>query len=218
MTWLITFLLGILGSASVIFFTHKSIKNIVAKRSQSEDSLSLNTQNIINKLLSEINHIDKLASVKQKLSLEQTITALNNSIITEQNELIRIEQLLSTRQHEVEDREIKIQSVKTANEEEIEALKNLSENLENLTNESAELEESLEGSLNDLNRLGSEIEMTREQRAKLDDYSSTLEQARKNLQELAYEAQESERRLKLLSQQFNSLEQEYSKLIEQQFA
>jgi len=84
--------------------------------------------------------------------------------------------------------------------------------------ESLSLEQKLAESLRTLDVMTSEIQMTTDQQAVFAELSNALTQASAQLRDVIIDYQNANDRLRNLSSRFTDLENEYSKLVDQQLA
>jgi len=148
----------------------------------------------------------------------ESLGRLQSAISAARSELKTVEADLDTTQTEVEEREIKIQSLKGSKEEEAKLLLQIGQEFQLLNQEAENLQTNLSDSLENIKKLEGELTLTQEQSDQLAEFQKLVTNTVSRLKELAVEGQEVERRLKVLSQQYRSLEEEYTKLVEQQFA
>jgi chromosome segregation ATPase len=148
----------------------------------------------------------------------ESLAKLESAVEASRSELKAIEADLEVLQSEVEGREIKIQSLKGSKEEEAKLLQQIGQEFQLLNSEAEDLRSNLTNSLEDIKKLESELTLTQAQIEQLVEFQNIVTNTVSRLKELSVEGQEVERRLKVLSQQYRSLEEEYTKLVEQQFA
>lgn len=132
------------------------------------------------------------------------------------SELKNIENNLETSQKTVEGKETHQQELKTAKEDEGLKLEELLLNYSTISSESLALEQRLAGSMKNLDKLLSEVQLSQEQRAVLEELSSAMTSAGSRLRDLLTEYKTVYDRLELLKQQHKDLEDEYTRLVEKQ--
>jgi chromosome segregation ATPase len=138
------------------------------------------------------------------------------SLEGERSRLKEIEQKLDGAQKLVETKEAQQQEIKSAKEEDLVKLQELLVNYEDISRESMELEQKLASSLKNLDSILTEVEMTQSQREMFLGLQSTVEEAGARLRDLLMEYQTVNERLNMLRQQHSDLEEEYTRLVEQQ--
>ena len=138
------------------------------------------------------------------------------SLDGERSRLKEIEQKLDGAQKLVETKEAQQQEIKSAKEEDLIKLQELLVNYEDISRESMELEQKLASSLKNLDSILTEVEMTQSQREMFLGLQSTVEEAGARLRDLLMEYQTVNERLNMLRQQHSDLEEEYTRLVEQQ--
>lgn len=138
------------------------------------------------------------------------------SLDGERSRLKEIEQKLDGAQKLVETKEAQQQEIKSAKEEDLVKLQELLVNYEDISRESMELEQKLASSLKNLDSILTEVEMTQSQREMFLALQSTVEEAGARLRDLLMEYQTVNERLNMLRQQHTDLEEEYTRLVEQQ--
>ena len=79
-----------------------------------------------------------------------------------------------------------------------------------------QLEQQLANSMKNLDQLMNDVQLSETQRALLDDLSSALSGAGERMRDLLTEYNTVHERLELLQQQHRDLEDEYTRLVEQQ--
>ncbi|MBN8550582.1 MAG: hypothetical protein J0M12_14800 [Deltaproteobacteria bacterium] len=134
----------------------------------------------------------------------------------EKGALKEIESKLGTAQKLVEEKEGKQQDIKSAKMEDELKLQELLSNYENLSTEAIALEQRLAASLKNLDSMMDEIELTQDQKGVLQEMSNALTNAGARLRDLLTEYEQVHQRLEALRQQHVDLEDEYTKLVEQQ--
>ena len=147
--------------------------------------------------------------------LKQTESA-EADIQKEKENLKGIESRLDQAQKNVETRESTQQQLKTAHEDEENKLHELLAKFETISAESVSLEQKLATSMKNLDQLMEEVELTPDQRGAMQDLSNALTGAGSRLRELLMEYTTVKERLQSLRQQHSDLEEEYTRLVEQQ--
>jgi chromosome segregation ATPase len=144
------------------------------------------------------------------------LTKVAADLENEKATLVTVEKKLASAQKEVEAKEFQQQEVKAAKEEDENKLAELLSNFKDLSSESIELEQKLAQSMKNLDKILSEINVTEDQRAVLNNLNDSLTSAGSLLRELITESEMVNERLKVLKEQHSDLEEEYTRLVEQQ--
>lgn len=156
------------------------------------------------------------ASRAQLSSVEQLLSKVQSDLESERANLKVIEEKLAVAQKNVEAKEFQQQELKAAKEDDESKLTEVMEAYADLSRESIELENRVAQSMKNLDKLMSEVNVNDEQKAALENLSETLTSAGSLLRELITEYQTLNERLKLLKSQHSDLEEEYTRLVEQQ--
>jgi chromosome segregation ATPase len=164
-------------------------------------------------LLSEAND---LASTGEVEYVTEQLSQLESSLLSEKESLKAIEAKLDVAQSNVEQKESQQQEIKSSKEEDEAKLATLLSNFADINNESVSLEQNLASSLRDLDSILGELELSVDQRRVFQDLSDSLGNAGGRLRDLITEYEGVNQRLKALKQQHSDLEDEYTKLVEQQ--
>jgi len=130
--------------------------------------------------------------------------------------LKEIEQKLETAQKDVEAKESIQQEMKSAKEEDEAKLIEISSQFNNVKSDSVSLEQELSQSLKSLDAMMAEVPMTADQRAVFQELSNSITAASSRLRDLITDYQSVNERLENLRAQHQDLEDEYTKLVEQQ--
>jgi chromosome segregation ATPase len=146
------------------------------------------------------------------LKLEETKT----NLAKEKENLKVIESKLVNVQRTVEEKEAHHQTMKTSKDEDDNKLTDLLANYENISNESVELEQKLAESMKNLDSILAAVPMNDIQKAMLQELSDTLTNAGSRMRDLLTEYNLVKERLDTLKLQHNDLEEEYTRLVEQQ--
>lgn len=130
--------------------------------------------------------------------------------------LKEIEQKLETAQKDVETKEGIQQEMKSAKEEDEAKLIEITAKFNNVKSDSISLEQELSSSLKSLDAMMTEVPMTADQRAVFQELSNAITSASSRLRDLITDYQSVNERLDNLKLQHQDLEDEYTKLVEQQ--
>ena len=134
----------------------------------------------------------------------------------EKAKLKEIEGKLDTRQKVVEDKELKQQEIKTVKAEDEAKLSSLLANYADISGEAVSLEHKLAESLKNLDNIKNEVVLTEDQKQAVGRLTDALTGAGSRMRDLLTEYQTVKERLDMLTQQHTDLEEEYTKLVEQQ--
>lgn len=146
------------------------------------------------------------------LKLEETKTNLQK----ERDNLKQVEAKLDNVQKTVEGKEAEHQEMKTTKEENEGKLAELLSQYETISAESIELEQQLAESMKSLDSIMESLPADDNQKAILQELSDTLTNSGSRMRDLLTEYNMVKERLDALSQQHSDLEEEYTRLVEQQ--
>lgn len=163
-----------------------------------------------------IEFADAYASKPQYESLMTQVDEAKSAVEDQKKTLKQVEETLDKAQKMVEEKETSQQELKTMKEEDEKKLNDLLSNYEEYAQEAVNLEQQLARSMKDLELLMSEIELTADQKSALEQLSESLTQAGGRLRDLITEYEAVKERLETLRQQHKDLEEEYTRLVEQQ--
>lgn len=163
-----------------------------------------------------LHYSDAFVSKGQFEAVSRTLEQLTAELEAEKHALKEIESKLNKAQDNVENKEGQQQALKTAREEDEQRLEELMSTFSTISEESRQLERRLADSLKELDRMLEELELTADQRDVLDELSKALTAAGGLLRDLITEHAALYERLDQLRQQHRDLEDEYTKLVEQQ--
>jgi chromosome segregation ATPase len=204
--------------AVVSFGYFKWLKKKVINYAQSEVfTLTKELSSIKLSIESELIDPNSYGSKEQLNFLSSKLLKINQSIENERDRLKKFEEQLDFTLKDVEEHEVKIQNLKTASQQENTYLSEISKEFERLAKEASELESNLSESLSEIDKIEAELDLTPEQQEQFNLLKQSIVEANKRLEELVNEFAEVEKRIKLLNQQFLNLEEEYAKLVEEQF-
>lgn len=158
--------------------------------------------------------------LRSKAQYETLLLKLEESKVSlsaEKENLKQIESKLVTVQKNVEAKEVHHQEMKTSKEEDDAKLSELLAGYESISQESIELEQKLAESMKSLDAIMDSIPTTNEnQKAVIQELSDTLTNAGSRMRDLLTEYNLVKERLDALNQQHIDLEEEYTRLVEQQ--
>jgi hypothetical protein len=159
--------------------------------------------------------------IASKLDLEvidEKYKQLQKEQELERDTLKKIEATLEGAQKEVEQKELEQQEFKISQKDEEQRTENLRIQFEKIQLETAQLEQNLSESLQDLQNIINELEEGSKIRTALEELSRSLEEAMQLLRELYLEYKVVNERVQMITRQQAELEEEYTRLVEQQLA
>ena len=156
------------------------------------------------------------ASPLQSEQVHLQITELREAFATQSQQLKEIEESLGKAQKAAEEKESRQQEYKTLKEEDEVKLTELLTVYETLSEESVALEQELALSLKNLEEMLAGTNLTAQERDILTEFNDSLLSAGGRLRDLMTEYQVVKERLEGLQGQFKDLEDEYTRLVEQQ--
>lgn len=171
---------------------------------------------VTGKLKSLLPYTKSYTSKKLLEQIASKIEEVQVNLATEHQKLGELEKKLEIAQKDVETREAAHQEIKSAKAEDEEKLTKIMEEYEQISSDSIALEQRLASSLKNVDQMMVEVKMTEEQKAVLSGLSEALTNAGGQLRDLITEYKMIQDRLKALTQQAEDLEEEYTRLVEQQ--
>jgi chromosome segregation ATPase len=156
------------------------------------------------------------ASKGQLDFIDQQRVEIGGNLEKQKNLLKEIEQKLEGAQKDVESKESVQQEMKSAKEEDEQRLLEVTAQFNTVKSDSIALEQELSQSLKSLDAMISEVPMTADQRAVFSEISNAVTAASSRLRDLITDYQSVNERLENLRTQHQDLEDEYTKLVEQQ--
>lgn len=197
----------------MLFFLARKMK---ATAGGSQQELVSRVEEADRQIAERLASLENVASRAQLDAVIEQIAELDGALQGEKNALKEIEAKLETCQKEVETKEASQQDIKSSKEEDEAKLAALLASFADISNESMLLEQNLANSMKHVDRLLDELELTEGQRAMLQALSEALLAAGSRLRDLITEYDGVNQRLKALTEQHKDLEEEYTKLVEQQ--
>ena len=163
-----------------------------------------------------LNSKDSFVGPGQFTSIQKKKDDLSADMEKERGALKQIEQKLDGAQKMVEQKETEQQEIKAAKESDTLRLQELLVNYEDISRQSMTLEQKLATSLKNLDSILNELEMTQAQREMFEQLQSVVNESGARMRDLIMEYQTVNERLQMLRQQHSDLEEEYTRLVEQQ--
>lgn len=191
-------------------------RKLLSSTSTGKDALLLQIQETTTAARGLLQFKDSYAAKGQLDYIIGLVSGAQTDLEREKGTLKEIENKLGSAQKLVEGKESKQQDIKSAKMEDEVKLQELLANYENLSTEAIALEQRLAASLKNLDSIMDEIELTQDQKGVLQELSNALTNAGSRLRDLLTEYEQVNQRLEALRQQHVDLEDEYTKLVEQQ--
>ena len=202
--------LGIFGA----FYLLK--KQIASSVGAEKESLLSEIPKVVSEIEKKLADASRFASKPQLDFVVQQTQAAQADLAKEKQNLKSIETRLDEAQKNVEQKEAAQQELKSGREDEELLLQDLFAKFEDISAESISLEQRLAHSMKNLDQLLGEVELTSDQRGIFQDLQNALSTAGARLRDLLMEYTTVRDRLQVLQQQHKDLEEEYTRLVEQQ--
>lgn len=196
-----------------MFFFRKQLSGSLGAE---KDSLTKSVSEVTSELDSLAKYSDAYVSKLQLESVVSRTIASDTELASARTLLKEIEGKLDSAQKNVDEKEAKQQEIKNVKEGEEAKLKELALNFESMSQEAVDLEKQLAASLKELDALMTELELNQVQKEAMQVLSQALLGAGSRLRDLIMEYQTVNERVEGLKQQHLDLEEEYTKLVEQQ--
>jgi chromosome segregation ATPase len=210
--------------ASVITLVGVAIAFVFGKRAgfhaSDEEMMVLRqeSQELENKLVENLSENHRYASKGQIASLQEQAESFLTAVSEQLGRLESLSNRLDQTRADVERREQEQQEVRALKEEDETAIAQALANYTESSSESVNLEQKLAESLRNLDAMSGEIKMSADQQAVFSELSNALTSASAQLRDVIIDYQNAHERLANLKERFSDLEQEYTKLVEQQLA
>lgn len=175
-------------------------------------------QNLETQLIEVLSEHQKFASKGQIQSLASQRQNFIASAQEQKTLLTSMVERLDKARADVQRREAEQQEIRAMKEEDEKVIGQLTSNYAQFSHESVTLEHTLAESLKTLDAMSSEIKMTPDQQAVIQELSNALTSASAQLRDVIVDYQNAHERLESLRLQHRDLENEYTKLVEQQLA
>lgn len=212
----VAIVLGVLGAAASLGLTFFLRGQLTGGVSKALEDGTAGIDSLHSQFRELIKGSDLLGSKKQLQTLETQRDSESAGLESQRQTLKAIESRLAQAQKQIEEKEAYHQDLKTAKADEETKLKTLLERYSSLSSEAIALEQQVAQSMKDLDSLMSTASLSPEQKAVFTSLSENLEAAGNRLRDLITEYETVNGRLKTLSDQLTDLENEYTRLIEQQ--
>jgi chromosome segregation ATPase len=214
--WIVALIGGVLGAVAIVIGS-ASIKKILSRSSGQEiQEIGAKIEEVTGQLTQLGQSSENLASKAQLDTISKMLEDVKSELANENWRLKEIESKLDAAQKTVEGKEAQQQEIKSAREEDEVKVAELLANYEDISGESIALEQQLAQSLKNLDTMMNELILTGDQKALLMELSEALSNSGSRLRDLLTEYEKVHERLEALKMQHTELEEEYTKLVEQQ--
>jgi len=211
-----TIIVGIICAGVLFFWLGYLKKGLKGSVGDEKESLTKQILEVEANIADLMQYVNSYASKGQFDTLVNMLDGVKTDLETEKGALSEIETKLDSAQKDVEGKEGLQQEIKSAKEEDEELLEGLLGNYSEISDESISLEQKLAASLKNLDHMMEEMELTAEQKAVIENLTNTLTSAGGLFRNLITEYSSVKERLDMLKQQHDDLEDEYTRLVEQQ--
>ncbi len=214
---MIAFILALVFSIAILVgaFTYIQ-KSLAASGGSEKKEISQKIHALDQEIKELLKYSSSYASKGQFDTLVDMVNNVRAELEGEKGSLKSIEQKLDQAQKDVETKEYQQQEMKSAKEEDEKKLTDLLGSYEQVSSESVNLEQKLAQSLKNLDSIMAELTLSDNQRSVLEDLSNALTTAGSLLRELITENNSVNERITMLKEQHDDLEDEYTRLVEQQ--
>lgn len=211
---------GLVGSAlaaALIFAGFLFVKRQISSSGGAEkEALLQELPKVTTRVEELLSKSDQFASKLQLDSIAKQAQTTQADLEKEKLALKETEGRLDQAQKDVEGKESVHQELKTAREEDDAHLQELLERFSQVSTESIGLEQKLAASMKNLDKLLDEAQLTPDQTLVFQELNRAMTDASARLRDLLIEYTTVKERLELLKQQHKDLEEEYTRLVEQQ--
>lgn len=208
-------LLSLLGAGAVVFFGARIFHG--ASKDQTE-ALRSESARLEAQIRSTVQLPSLQCSRTQLTQLQAQTEEFLQAIETQKQLVAELERKLESAQREIHTKESAQQALKWSKEDDERRLQEVTSAYESYSKQAGSLEQELAASLENLDRITTQFTPSEEQRAIFQELSATLTSTSERLKELSLEYQSVHQRLEGLKAQHADLEEEYTKLIEQQLS
>jgi chromosome segregation ATPase len=207
--------MSLLGAAAVVFFGARIFHG--ASRGDTE-ALRRESARLDEAIHSAVQLPSTQCSREQLTQLQAQTEEFLQAIETQKQVVTELEQRLESAQREIHTKESAQQALKWSKDDDERRLQEVTSAYESYSKQAGSLEQELAASLQNLDLISTQLTASEEQRAIFQELSLTLTQTSERLRELNLEYQSVHQRLEGLKAQHADLEEEYTKLIEQQLS
>lgn len=202
---------GLIFAALVIFK-----RKTVGSAGSEATTIGQSILGVMKSLEAALTASNNFASPKQLENVEGQALTEKANLLSEQEKLKVVDAKLVTAQKMVEEKEAQQQELKSSKLEDETKLQELMSRYEALSSESVALEHELATSLKSLDGISKDIATSPQLKIICDELTNSMTNASARLRELLSEYQVVNERLTVLTGQHRDLEEEYTKLVEQQ--
>lgn len=204
-------------SALIVFGAFFLLKSQIGGSSKAQsEALSAEIAEISSRTIQLLDGCESHVSAAQLAAIEKELEEIQTSISSQKSLLQEVDSKLNVAQKKIEEKEVHHQEMKTSKVEDEVKLAELMAAFATNSSESLGLEQRLAMSLKNIDEFLSTIELTPDQRNLLEDLSKALSSAGSRLRDLITEYETVRNRLATLQSQLQDLEDEYTRLVEQQ--
>jgi putative ABC transport system permease protein len=209
-------IIGLISAGLIVALGLVIKKKLSGGQAEQIDALVLEVSELDRKIDEIQSQAKDLISKSQADSAQEQLESARAAITAEKSNLAAIERKLDKAQKLVEGKEAIQQELKSGKAEDEQKMAELLAGYADISAESVMLEQQLAASMKNLDQIMSEVDMTVDQRSVLQDLSGALTTAGSRLRDLIMEYQQTNERLQALNVQHKDLEEEYTRLVEQQ--
>lgn len=216
MGWIVALVLGLV-CFGIIFLGARILPKTLSKMGSGQKDEFLNQIEQLNTKIEEhLKTSEGLFSKKQFEKVSEQLKSVQDSLNTQKTMLKEVERKLEDAQKSIEAKEAFHQSLKSAKAEDEEKISSLLGRYDDISTESITLEQKLATSMKSLDTILAEVTLTTEQVAIIQELSDALTEASSQLRGLFLEYESIKKRIEALNGQLDDLEEEYTRLVEQQ--
>ena len=204
-------------SAGLVFAGLFVIKKIASSSGGEQEKEMIDQIESLNQQIGDL--LDGTGDRFSKKQLDTVAVLLREAstvLETQKNSLKQIETKLDQVQKGIEEKEAYHQSLKASKAEDEEKVTDILARFEDISTESIALEQKLAQSLKNLDIMMNEVEISQDGRVIVEELQNVLVSASSQLRELFLEYDSIKNRIDALNHQLEDLEEEYTRLVEQQ--
>lgn len=214
---MVSLIISIILSASIIVGAYVYIKIIISKAQVgSTAELSSKIEILDQQLKVFPKFVDSYGSKPQFEQLSAKKDEQEQALEKSKKELEEFESKLSAAQTSIEQKENEQQDLKLSKDGDEDKLQELIANFSDLSQKSEDLEQKLAQSMDNMDNITNELQLNEEQSELMGKISGALTSAGALMRDLIGEQQSMQERLNMLDGQHDDLEDEYTRLVEQQ--
>ena len=199
--------------AGLLFFLKRQVSGSLGREME---LISQEAGSIGNEIDTLLESSGRFAPKGQLEWLKEQLDSIGMEVENQRRVLKEFEAKLEGAQSQIEAKETSQQELKTSRREDEERLNQLLASFKDISHESITLEQRLAASLKNLDGLMAGMTLTPDQRATLMELQNVMVSSGGRLRELITEYEAVKNRLEVLRQQHKDLEEEYTRLVEQQ--